>query len=155
MLSEKRKKNQPGNKFGNTDPYEYNIRRTLIFYCSHINRSSGIFHRSKFYVNSDIFFDEGIKISNSKEELKVVLSKISQQFRSNLKHIKQEYFNAFEKHLEQMVINVRRVFHLRLYKSKKRCYFECMLKNLCPMPSNYKTLRFKTYAVIKSNRDSC
>jgi len=48
MINEKRKKTQqPINKFSNNDPFEFNIRRTLIFYCSHINRSSGIFHRSK------------------------------------------------------------------------------------------------------------
>lgn len=47
---------------------------------------------------------------------------------------------------------MRRVFSLRLHKGKKRCYFECMLKNLCALPPNYKKLKEKTYLAIKANK---
>jgi hypothetical protein len=50
---------------------------------------------------------------------------------------------------------MRKVFNLRLHKSKKRCYFEVMLKNLCPLTPNYKQLKQKTYAFIKLNVENC
>lgn len=59
----------PNNR-NNIDPFELKIKRNLIFYCSHINRSSGLFHRN-------LFFDKGITVSNSKEEIKIVLTKLS------------------------------------------------------------------------------
>lgn len=61
LINLKKKKNpQQNNKAqNNIDPFELKIKRSLIFYCSHINRSSGLFHRN-------IFFDKGITVSSSK-----------------------------------------------------------------------------------------
>jgi hypothetical protein len=96
-----------------------------------------------------------MSISTSKEELKVIIAKINLQFKNNFKHLKGEYLGRFEKILEQLVMKMRETFSLRLHKGKKRTYFECLLKNLSPLPPNYKTLKQKTYAFIKSNKDSC
>lgn len=83
LLNLKKKKNpqQMNKAISNTDPFEFKIKRNLIFYCSHINRSSGLFHRN-------IFFDKGITVSNSKEELKIIMTKLLAQFKKNLPQLK-------------------------------------------------------------------
>lgn len=81
--------------------------------------------------------------------------KVNLQFRTSLKYLKMEYLVRLEIHLEKLFVNIRKIFGLRLFKGKMRCYFQCMLKNLCPLPSNYKQLKEQTYNSIKSNRQSC
>ena len=77
MLNEKRKKNlQPSNRLANSDPYEFNIRRTLIFYCSHINRTSGIFHRSKFIFIQIFSLMRELPFPTAKNSLKLSLPKL-------------------------------------------------------------------------------
>jgi len=80
-LKKKKNPQQNAKAINNVDPFELKIKRSLIFYCSHINRTSGIFHRN-------IFFDKGITVSNSKEELKIIMTKLQQQFKKNLPPLK-------------------------------------------------------------------
>lgn len=89
-----------------------------------------------------MFFDKGITISASKEEMKIVLNKFMAQFKANLQiNMKAEYFDRLGKLMEKLFIKMREVFSLKIHKGKKRCYFECLLKNFCPLPPNYKQLK--------------